>query len=47
MDFVHDQLAEGQPFRVLTVVDQWSRQSPVLEAAQRFLGSDIAVVSTG
>jgi putative transposase len=44
MDFVHDQLAEGQPFRVLTVVDQWSRQSPVLEAAQRFSGSDVAVV---
>jgi putative transposase len=43
MDFVHDQLAEGQPFRVLTVVDQWSRQSPVLEAAQRFSGSDVAV----
>ena len=44
MDFVHDQLAEGQPFRVLTVVDQWSRQSPVLEAAQRFSGSDVALV---
>jgi putative transposase len=29
---------------VLTVVDQWSRQSPVLEAAQRFSGSDVAVV---
>ena len=44
MDFVHDQLAEGQPFRVLTVVDQWSRQSPGLEAAQRFSGSDVATV---
>jgi putative transposase len=31
MDFVHDQLFDGRPFRVLTVVDQWSRQSPVLE----------------
>ncbi len=30
MDFVHDALADGHPFRVLTVVDQWSRQSPLL-----------------
>ena len=28
MDFVHDALADGRPFRVLTVVDRWSRQSP-------------------
>jgi putative transposase len=33
MDFVHDALADGRPFRVLTVVDQWSRHSPVLEVA--------------
>ena len=33
MDFVHDALAAARPFRVLTVVDQWSRQSPILEAA--------------
>jgi putative transposase len=31
IDFVHDALANGRPFRVLTVVDQWSRQSPILE----------------
>lgn len=31
MDFVHDQLIDGRPFRVLTVVDQWSRQNPLLE----------------
>jgi putative transposase len=29
MEFVHDALADGRPFRVLTVVDQWSRQSPM------------------
>jgi putative transposase len=28
MDFVHDQLVNGQPFRILTVVDNWSRESP-------------------
>ena len=27
MDFVHDAMADGRPFRVLTVVDQWSRQT--------------------
>ena len=35
MDFVHDTLADGRPFRVLTVVDHWSRQSPVLEVGFR------------
>ena len=39
MDFVHDQLFDGRPFRILTVVDQWSRQSPVLEAACSFFTS--------
>ena len=38
MDFVHDALADGRPFRVLTVVDQWSRQSPMLEAASSITG---------
>jgi putative transposase len=44
MDFVHDQLADGRPFRVLTVVDQWSRQSPVLEPALGIRGQDVAAV---
>jgi putative transposase len=38
MDFVHDALADGRPFRVLTVVDQWSRQSPMLEVATSISG---------
>ena len=38
MDFVHDALADGRPFRVLTVVDQWSRQSPILEVALEHVG---------
>jgi putative transposase len=41
MDFVHDQLFDGRPFRLLTVVDQWSRQSPVLEAGSSFTGRDV------
>jgi putative transposase len=52
MDFVHDQLADGRAFRVLTVVDQWSRQSPILEAGFSLRGSDVAaaldrVLATG
>lgn len=41
MDFVHDALADGRPFRVLTVVDQWSRQSPILEAASSMSGRTV------
>ena len=26
MDFVHDTLADSQPFQILTVVDNWSRR---------------------
>jgi len=42
MDFVHDQLADGRAFRVFTVVDQWSRQSPVLEVGFRMNGGTVA-----
>ena len=41
MDFVHDALADGRPFRVLTVVDQWSRQSPMLEAGSSISGQAV------
>ena len=41
MDFVHDALADGRPFRVLTVVDQWSRQSPILEVASSMSGRTV------
>ena len=43
MDFVHDALADGRPFRVLTVVDQWSRQSPILEVASSQSGATVGV----
>ena len=39
MDFVHDTLTDGRPFRILTVVDHWSRESPVLEAGFRMSGA--------
>ena len=41
MDFVHDQLVNGQAFRVLTVVDNWSRESLVLEVGFRLTGSSV------
>ena len=41
MDFVHDALADGHAFRILTVVDQWSRQSPVLEVAAGMSGLEL------
>ena len=42
MDFVHDQLSDGRPFRVLTVVDNWSRESVVLETGFRLTGQCVA-----
>jgi putative transposase len=41
MDFVHDQLFDGRPFRMLTVVDQFSRQSPLIEPRFGFSGRDV------
>lgn len=42
MDFVHDALFDGRAFRVLTIVDQYSRQSPVLEPAFAHSGRSVA-----
>ena len=44
MDFVHDQLATGRKLRVLTVVDTFSRFSPVLEPRFTFRGADVVDV---
>lgn len=44
MDFVHDTLADGRPFRILTVVDNWSRSSPVVEAGSRMTGEVVGQV---
>lgn len=42
MDFVHDQMSDGRAFRVLTVIDQWSRESVCLEANFRLSGRCVA-----
>jgi putative transposase len=39
MDFVHDQLANGRKFRVLTVIDKWHRQCVALLADFCLTGS--------
>ena len=44
MEFVHDQLATGRKLRVLTVVDTFSRFSPVLEPRFTFRGADVVEV---
>ena len=41
MDFVHDTLADGRPFRILTVADNWSRHSPLLEVGFRMSGETV------
>ena len=43
MDFVHDALADGRALRVLTMVDQWTRQSPILEVASSLSGATVGV----
>ena len=41
MDFVHDQLVTGRSFRVLTVIDQWSRESVLMEAKVALTGQSV------
>lgn len=41
MDFVTDRLADGRSFRVLTVVDQYSRECPLLEAGRSLTGKQV------
>ena len=46
MDFVHDQTASGKTFRVLTVIDVFSRECVALVARRQFRGDDVAAVLT-
>ncbi len=41
IDFIHDELADGRPFRVLSVVDVFSRSSEILEAGIGFTGARV------
>jgi putative transposase len=42
MDFVSDKLAEGRSFRILTVVDQFTRECVGLEADRSMTGAKVA-----
>jgi putative transposase len=44
MDFVHDQLLDGRRFRVLTVIDQWSRESVSVEPCLSLTGQSVAAI---
>ena len=47
MDFVHDQLATGRRFRVLTVVDTFSRFSPVIDPRFSYRAEDVVTALEG
>jgi putative transposase len=44
MDFVQDQLADGRRFRILTLVDSFTRECPVLEVDTSIGGKRVARV---
>lgn len=44
LDFVADQLASGQRFRALTVVDVYTREALAIEVGQRLRGEDVVKV---
>jgi putative transposase len=44
MDFMHDQFADGRKFRVLTVIDVFTRECLAVEARPCFRGHDVASV---
>jgi len=44
MDFVSDKLADGRSFRILTVVDQFTRECVGLEAERSMTGKKVAEV---
>jgi putative transposase len=44
---VHDALADRRRFRDLIVVDQWSRQSPILEVVSSMSGLTVSAAIVG
>ena len=41
MDFVHDQFYDGRKFRVLAIVDTFTRYAPALDVRQAYKGADV------
>ena len=44
MDFVSDSLLDGRRFRTLTIVDEWSRESPAMEVDASLTGQRVVRV---
>ena len=44
MDFMKDRLYDGRPFRILTVVDNVSRESPVIDVDRSLTGQRVVAV---
>jgi putative transposase len=44
MDFMSDQLYSGRRFRLLTLVDNFSRESLAIQAGQRLTGDDVVQI---
>jgi len=44
MDFMHDRLADNRAYRLLTIVDIYSRECVALEVAPRFCSDDVVNV---
>jgi putative transposase len=44
MDFMSDSLYDGRRFRVLTVVDTMTRESPIMAVERSFSGEKVAEV---
>ena len=44
LDFVHDQLSNGQKFRALTVIDVFSREALAIEVGHRLRGEHVVEV---
>jgi transposase InsO family protein len=44
MDFMADQLYSGERFRPLTIVDNFSRESPAIRVGQRLTGDHVVEV---
>jgi putative transposase len=42
MDFASDKLADGRGFRILTVIDQFTRECVLLEAERSMSGGKVA-----
>lgn len=44
MDFLHDRLADGRRFRVLTMVDAYSREAPAIAADSSLTGAKVVEI---